>query len=167
MRADGRFEPGDNALPVLPRLEANIMQEPNSGCWLWMGTCGSHGYGQLSVGNYPHTAHRLAYEQWVGPIAKGLYVLHKCDTRSCCNPNHLYLGTQKQNGRDMVERGRAFLVGRYGEQTNGAKLTEVQVREILAVKNRRRMARELGRKYGVSHSTITGIWHRRTWTHLK
>ena len=43
MRANGQYEPGDNILPVLPRLEANILQEPNSGCWLWMGTCGSHG----------------------------------------------------------------------------------------------------------------------------
>lgn len=153
-------------LPIGPRFEAKIFKEPNSGCWLWTGSIGSHGYGQMSICNRPHTCHKVAYELYRGPVPDGLYVLHKCDTRSCCNPDHLYIGTQKENGRDMVERGRAFLVGRMGEQTNGHKLKSDQVREILSLKDSGQPARVIAAKYGVVHTTILAIWKRRAWQHI-
>lgn len=89
--------------------------EPNTGCWLWgaslkEGKCG--GYGQLKVNGKEVTAHRVSYMIHKGPIPKGLYVLHTCDVRSCVNPDHLFLGTQKDNIHDMMKKGRANHPGR-------------------------------------------------------
>lgn len=77
--------------------------EPNSACWLWLGFTDDLGYGRLRT----TTAHRAAYRLLIAPIPKGLHVLHRCDTRCCINPAHLFLGTHQDNMRDMAEKGRA------------------------------------------------------------
>ncbi len=77
------------------------------GCWLWTAGKTGPGYGQLLLGSKPMLAHRYSYELYVGSIPKGMVVRHKCDTRSCVNPDHLELGTVADNNRDMIDRGRA------------------------------------------------------------
>ncbi len=77
-----------------------------TGCWLWTGWCGSQGYGGLMVKNEAVRAHRLSWELHYGPIPKGLYVCHKCDVKSCVNPDHLFLGTHKDNIQDAIKKGR-------------------------------------------------------------
>jgi hypothetical protein len=77
------------------RLLDGIVKRDN-GCWEWQGPF-THRYGQISDQNRRHRAHRLAYELWVGPIPQGLSVLHKCNNPPCCNPAHLFVGTQKEN----------------------------------------------------------------------
>jgi hypothetical protein len=79
--------------------------EPNSGCWLWLGSTDKLGYGKVNVGGH-YLAHRLAYADTVGPIPDGMLVLHRCDMPSCVNPEHLYVGDDQDNMDDMVERGR-------------------------------------------------------------
>jgi hypothetical protein len=64
------------------------------------------GYGVVNIGNTYGGAHRLSYTLNVGEIPQGLHVLHKCDNRKCVNPNHLFLGTQKDNNQDMGRKGR-------------------------------------------------------------
>lgn len=71
-------------------------------CWLWQGHCDRGGYGRLAGAR----AHREAWVQTFGPIPDGLWVLHRCDNPPCCNPRHLFLGTPKDNTRDMMEKGR-------------------------------------------------------------
>lgn len=96
-----------------------------SGCWNWLGpTSTSTGYGVATSMN----AHRLAFELAHGPVPDGLNVCHHCDNRICCNPAHLYAGTQQQNVDDRTRRGRSARV--LGTDQPGAKLSEDDVREI-------------------------------------
>jgi hypothetical protein len=76
-------------------------------CWPWLANKYHNGYGQFKLCYTTVGAHRIAYEIAYGPIPDGMEVLHKCDNRPCCNPNHLYLGTQTDNNSDRAERNPA------------------------------------------------------------
>jgi hypothetical protein len=75
-------------------------------CWVWTGGRQGRGYGQLTVHYRRLLLHRVVYEWAFGEIPAGLVVRHTCDNPPCCNPAHLVIGTQHDNVRDMVERGR-------------------------------------------------------------
>ena len=79
-------------------------------CWEWTGTLDQNGYGRLGVrrDGWPRnpTAHRLSYDLYRGEIPSGIFVLHRCDNPPCCNPSHLFLGTQADNIHDMLSKGR-------------------------------------------------------------
>jgi hypothetical protein len=85
--------------------------EPNSGCWLWMGTLRPDGYGAARARAFGHgreqLAHRFSFMAFRGRIPARLYVLHRCDTKPCVNPAHLFTGTQADNLLDMRSKGRA------------------------------------------------------------
>lgn len=89
------------------RFDANVCPEPNTGCWLWTGATTKHGYGHLNINGRYVKASRLSWELHNGPITDGLCVLHKCDVRSCVNPEHLFLGTNQDNMDDMWRKGRS------------------------------------------------------------
>ena len=96
-------------------IEAKILKA-ESGCWLWTDTLTTTGYGLLRIGRKKKLAHRLAYTLFKGEIPAGLQVNHVCDVRHCVNPEHLKLGTQKDNIREAVDKGRMAigkLNGRY------------------------------------------------------
>ena len=81
---------------------------PLAGCWIWTGSVNEAGYGRYRpVGRRKEFAHRFAYQRAGNDIPPGLMVCHRCDTPSCVNPAHLYLGTPGDNMRDRSERGRA------------------------------------------------------------
>ena len=94
------------------RIRRATERDWSSGCWNWKLHKDRVGYGRMkiSLGNRnsfrSESAHRYAYELWVGPIPTGMCVLHKCDNRGCCNPEHLFLGTQADNIHDMHRKGR-------------------------------------------------------------
>lgn len=94
--------------PMLDRFLQKVEMVPIAGCWLWNGSTDGRGYGAISTkrGNAPKKAHRVAYELFVGPIEAEKVVRHQCDTPSCVNPNHLSIGTQKDNVHDTVRRNR-------------------------------------------------------------
>ena len=90
------------------RFEEKIEMIPECGCWIWMG--GRRGfYGCISVDNKTELAHRVAWTLYKGTIPNGLLVLHHCDTPLCVNPNHLFVGTQSDNIKDCVKKGRYHL----------------------------------------------------------
>ena len=102
---------GAQSIPVEQRFLAKVHHEPNSGCWLWGASLDGKGYGQFQMGTKNKQklvrAHRVSWELEREPIPDGLHVLHKCDIRPCVNPDHLFLGTQKDNLVDMAQKGRA------------------------------------------------------------
>ncbi|KKL79550.1 hypothetical protein LCGC14_2013720 [marine sediment metagenome] len=91
--------------------------EKTSTCWLWTGHIKSNGYG----GYGPETVHRKVYKELVGEIPKGMLVCHHCDVKSCVRPNHLFLGTHKDNTQDAVKKGRMASGLRNGAYTHPEK----------------------------------------------
>ena len=116
------------------RFNAKWMPEPNSGCWIWTGSLSNSGYARLSsfhssaLNRRFVKAHRVAWILFRGEIPGGLCVLHKCDTPSCVNPNHLFLGTRGDNTADMDRKNRRVVC--MGENHPCTKLSDNDVRSI-------------------------------------
>lgn len=143
-------------------LENLSMPEPNTGCHLWMWVKRGPDYGGLSVGGVKYYAHRLSYELRHGPFSLELKVRHKCDTPLCVNADHLELGTQADNIRDKLERGRHPR----GIDSPLAKLNEELVHEIRASKLRGETLAGIAKRLGFPTSTISNVVYGRTWSHV-
>lgn len=124
-----------DATTLAAKLEANSVPEPNTGCRLWLGGHTKAGYGRVGLGRrgVSRYAHQAAYELAHGPIPPRLCVLHHCDQPCCIEPSHLFLGTQADNSRDMVAKGRNFHVTHpervaRGDRTGARKHPELMPR---------------------------------------
>ena len=137
----------------------------SNGCWEWVGGLAAQtGYGDFYDGKRWST-HRYSWTIHTGAIPSGLCVLHSCDNRRCVRPNHLFLGTKRQNSQDMVMKGRHRVEPKKGQDHGEAKLTEAQVLRIRAI-YKRGNGITLAAKYGVSPSLISMIVLRKAWKHL-
>lgn len=153
----------DKILPITKeRIEAKVSKIPEAGCWVWMGSTQVRGYGEIISNKRKYLAHRASYEAFVGEIPKGMYVCHACDNVSCVNPNHLFLGTQKQNLQDMANKGRSTR----GEKNPMAKLSEEDVKDIKYFINTGLSSKDLGVEYGVSSAAINLIKQGKRWNHV-
>ncbi len=135
------------------------MLEPNGECLEWTGGCFNTGYGQTKVNGKTWLTHRLALHL-EGIDTTGHYVLHSCDNRLCCNPDHLRTGTAAENSADMTSRGRQTR----GTKVNTAKLTEQDVIEIRAITGMSQVA--IAERYGVTDMNINYIINRKSWKHI-
>jgi len=147
-------------------------------CWIWTGGITQAGYGLLSINGKAIYAHRLAWEMEHGPIPKGMWVLHACDTPPCVR--HLFLGTAKANTQDSIVKGRAkfreTLVGCWREgrfnwmrgQTNPrSKLTDAIVNEMRRLHRDEKWGyKRLHKHFGVSFGVTQRIINRKSWKHL-
>lgn len=168
-------------------LELAIKFNGISSCWEWpISRNVENGYGQFTARVNGKTrvfiAHRLSYEAFVGEIPQGMFVLHKCDNRKCFNPAHLFLGSQDDNMKDMVSKGRSAKRAklakrgdnhwtkvkpekvRVGTQLYNAQLTEDAVRDIRSSSER---SADLARKYKVSPQVLCSARKGHTWKHVK
>lgn len=147
---------------------ARSIPVPESGCWLWLGCQDEKGYGLVTEHGRTMRAHRLSYQKAHGLTIGNLQALHKCDTPSCINPAHIFLGTNAENVADKVSkgrqaRGRAIGARMCGERQGQSKLTEKQVRYIRKSTERGVV---LSRKFGISQSVISEIRNLKAWTHI-
>jgi hypothetical protein len=94
-----------------------------NGCWLWQKAKAGKGYGVISFYQRSYYVHRIAYRLLCGDIPNDKNVLHNCDTPACFNPDHLFLGTQRDNVIDMISKGRNVISPRYGTNNNKCKFT--------------------------------------------
>jgi HNH endonuclease len=145
----------------------------SSGCMLWSGSVNKDGYGRVSVGGRPRYAHRASWVASRGDIPHGMNVLHRCDTPAYINPDHLFLGSQKDNSADMISKSRH--VGEFGNlkprsfmgESNGfARATPdlvISIREDAALGV---SMRDLARIYRLGRTTVRHIVNRETWRHV-
>lgn len=153
---------------LIQRFWRKVQIDDSESCWLWQAFRNPKGYGMISNGGYMALAHRVSWAIHNGKVPANKYVLHRCDNPSCCNPKHLYIGTNADNVRDKVERGRSSWPRpeRAGEGHPMVKLTTEAVMEIRSEIGIRGAGVRLARKYGVRPSTITMIQKGRLWKHL-
>jgi len=158
---------------VRDRFWSRVEKIPFHTCWEWTGARASHGYGifhlspKMLGGTSSYTlAHRASWILKHGVIARGLFVLHKCDNRSCVNPEHLYLGTDADNSRDTRSRGRSKIGGITLPGDRGFKLTSEQVLKM----HRRLVSGEKGaalaREFGLDPTTVSAIKLGKSWNWL-
>ena len=135
---------------------------PNA-CWEWPG-CRRNGYGRIGLNGKTRTAHRVAFEVFIGPIPEGHDVCHTCDNPPCCNPAHLFSGTTRENIMDMLAKGRRIMP--HGSEHGRATLTEAQVLTIRAMHAEGIPQTEIARRIGTNTQRVYSIVHRRTWKHV-
>lgn len=135
-------------------------------CWIWTASCFGSGYGQAYTGRDDARivgAHRMSYELSFGPIADGMYVLHKCDNRKCVNPDHLFLGDQARNMNDAAEKGRI----QRGVRHWNSKLNPQIVRRIRKMYDAGMSYQEIGDIVGLRPQYVGSICRRRRWAWVK
>jgi hypothetical protein len=151
---------GRPAKPILERFLSKINK--TSSCWNWIGSIDRYGYGYIKLKTGRHKkAHRLSYELFIGNIPKGLLVCHSCDNPRCVNPDHLFLGTCKDNNQDAANKKRACV----GEKNGRAILTIKQVKDIKRRCKNERVV-DLAKEFNISTSAIQDIKQRRNWKHV-
>lgn len=125
------------------------------GCWNWKAVKNKDGYGRLTASNRNYRAHRMSWMLYFGEIQEGLFVCHKCDNPSCVNPQHLFLGTAKDNAVDRNRKGRHR--DDNGENHPCAKLNTLDVIYIRAKLSQGMQGKRLAQKFGMSQSMISQI----------
>lgn len=147
--------------PLEDRFWEKVLIAPFYECWEWSAFCNSLGYGMFRIGKRMPLAHRVSYELNIGAIPNGLLICHKCDNPRCVRPEHLYAGTDADNSRDRVSRGRSFRP--IGEKSHRAKLTESLAKEIRASNLSHNKA---AAHFNISRGAVRDIRLRRSWTHI-
>ena len=136
-------------LTTRERFEEKYMPVPESGCWLWEGAWFPNGYGSITINRKAHGAHRVSWELFRGHIPDEQQVLHHCDVKCCVNPDHLFLGTSRDNNADRAAKGRNR--DQRGENNSSAKLTVERVRYLRALPQLTiPLAKKLAKSWNVS-----------------
>jgi len=150
------------------RFAEKFVRGKNTECWNWEAGVTSMGYGWFYDGNRMILAHRFSYEEKYGKIPDGLLACHKCDNPRCVNPDHVFVGTQKDNMRDASRKNRLpRLNPAKGEQNGNSKLTNRQVEKIKIALENGTKGFVLAKEYRVHHSVIYGIRDGKSWRSVK
>jgi hypothetical protein len=131
-----------------------------TGCWIWQAACNVYGYGAVRIAGKTKAVHRLAYELANGVTLVGKVVMHSCDTPSCCNPEHLILGSHADNVKDKQEKGRQLR----GSQIGNSKLSED---DVLAVRRDSGTNQKIADSFNISTASVSRIKNRVDWGWLQ
>jgi len=148
-----------NANPICAYIQQRIEINENK-CWIWKQSK-RNGYGKFCKNKKSYSAHVASYEAFVGRKLKDSQINHKCHNRSCCNPDHLYEGTQKQNVQDMKDAKRENYL--YGSLNGNSKITSDIALSIYKAQG---IAKNIASKFGISLSLVYAIKHKKIWKHI-
>jgi hypothetical protein len=147
--------------PVKDRLLEKIVAG-SGGCWVWVGQKDWKGYGKIKLNGRTMGVHRVSYELHVGPIIPpDSYVVHSCDVPACCRPDHLSLGTPRDNERDKIAKGRR--PSTRGSNHGTAKLLEADVHDIRRRLKAGESTASIAREKKMSPSAIYDIKTGKRW----
>lgn len=136
----------------------------SSGCWIWTGCVDGSGYGLISLNGKMVKTHRLSWVLSNGQIPEGLFVCHHCDNRKCINPDHLFIGTNKDNMQDKVRKGRKNGGGpAMGEHNGSAKMNAKKVIKIRELHKNGMSEKKISKQIGVGKSQVHRIIARQNW----
>jgi hypothetical protein len=152
---DPQWRPDQTGFDTLRILTATPPQD----CILWPGFKDPNGYGRVWFKGGYRLSHRVSYQINVDEIPAHIDVCHSCDTPSCVNPHHLFLGTAADNLRDCKQKGR----NAHGVKSGRAKLAESDVR---AIRIDPRPTRVIAKQFGIASSGVSGIKRRKLWSHI-
>ena len=145
---------------LISRFEQKLERIPESGCWIWMAGVDKDWYGKFRISKDSRESHiranRASYLIYKGDIPDGMCVCHTCDVTACVNPDHLFLGTHKDNAVDREIKGR----GASGSKNGNSVLTKS---EAIAIFNDTRPSRKIAEFYGIGKTTVLNIKNKRTW----
>lgn len=142
---------------TIARFWAKVERGRSDECWLWRGGKDKDGYGKVKHSGRHLRAHRVSWELAHGKIPSGLFVLHSCDTPSCVNPIHLFIGDNILNMKDMCLKGR---------KTRRRSLRAEWIPKIRKALQHGRSYSCIGRMYGVHAKAISQIAHGVTWKYF-
>jgi len=164
-----RYCHGHNATAsAADRLRRKTVVSESSSCWEWQAARTRSGYGIFSVRGKLTYVHRFSYELHIGPIPVGYHVCHRCDNPSCCNPDHLFLGTDRENLSDMRDKGRGSDPPKFqGDTHPNAKLSPDDVRTIRARVELGDNTNDIAVDFGISRSNVYAVARRETWQHIE
>ena len=150
--------------PVADRFWPKVDRRGPDECWPWLAGVRrkDEGYGAFYVNGRHKPASRVAYELTFGEVAKGLVICHRCDNPGCCNPAHLFVGTNQDNDADRVAKGRQAR----GSRNAASKLTE---RQVWAIRKLRAIGVKPGRlawMFGITPAYVWELCNLPIWTHI-
>ena len=148
------------------RFWPKVKQGKPTECWPWVAKAAHpFGYGRMTAGRGVNLkAHQISWALKNGPIPVGMKILHSCDNPPCCNPDHLFCGTMRDNTLDMMKKGRGSVPPIFRGETSAMSKLTAEI--ILSIRSSPRSMRALATEHGVSAQTIFRIRHKKAWAHI-
>lgn len=161
---------GRKPRPPEERFLKKFTQLSNQECWLWEAGKDLDGYGVFQIGTKKTgKAHRFSYQHFKGKIPDGMMICHHCDTPSCVNPDHLFIGTALTNVKDCVQKGRRSKERYSYNVGNNHPRAKIIASDVLMIRKLMKSGisrKDIAARYNVSSSTISDISLKRSWKHI-